>query len=243
MRRLCTTLLSIFNRLRPAVERRGGSDARIQPNEDADGEEKNRDEDAEEEEANGQEEEEADGKAEVLVGHPVRMLDHPLTPRLLTAAALALGWGYGEGFPWPWGAAPRSLVRPLGWGGKTNCSTFAAHLLFGAYPDAEWTEQAYKQLMVWRAEEPWSALEPPVEFGLGKRVPNPVDGEWHLAQSWSTNKSGHTYLFFADGNDLYILESNVGVGPQWRLTSWHELIDARQVRLVKLNATQDDQRS
>lgn len=168
------------------------------------------------------------------MGHPLRMLDHPLTPRLLTAAALALGWTYGEGFPWPWGAAPLSLVRPLGWGGKTNCSTFAAHLLFGAYPDAGWTEQTYRQLMVWRAEEPWSALDPPVDLGLGKRVPNPIDAQWHMAQSWTAAKSGHTYLFWADGQDLYILESNVGVGPQWRLTSWQELIDGRQVRLVQL---------
>lgn len=187
-----------------------------------------------EEEASKEASQEIDEEEEKEVtSHPASMLEHPLTSRLLTAAALCLGWGYGEGFPWPWGAAPVSLLRPLGDGGKTNCSTFAAHCQFGAWPDKQWTEAHYRQLMVWDAKDKWSALDPAVELQIARRVSVPTSGEWHLAQSWSIS-SGHTYFFYAVGDELYILESNVNIGPRWRHTTWAALTDGRDVRIARL---------
>ena len=177
MRLLCATVLSILNRLRPAVERPGGSDAGIRKDADDEKEEEADGQEADGQEAGRKEEEEDDIKEAIVEGYPQALLEHRLTSRILTAAALCLGWGYGEGYPWPW-VQPLSLLRLLGYGGKTNCSTFAAHIQFGLYPDVEWTEERYRELMVWDARlhgqpsTPWWT-------GKGRRVSVPNDKQWH----------------------------------------------------------------
>ena len=118
-------------------------------------------------------------------------------------------------------AYARSSCRPCC--GLVACAVLG--LLHGAPLDPSderaWARldlAAWRELMVWDAEQPWSAIEAAARL-LGGRVLRPapeglVPGQWHVVQRWSEDLGhGHTYLVLPLEPGRYrVVQSSVARG-------------------------------
>lgn len=91
-------------------------------------------------------------------------------------------------------AFPESLVDPNRT--ATNCSTFTAASLIGAFPSASWSRESYGRLQVFDAGKLDSPIAEVERVGVGRRVDEFISGRWHLLQGWKETISPRGHALF-----------------------------------------------
>jgi hypothetical protein len=115
-------------------------------------------------------------------------------------------------------------------------------ILTSCYPSADWDMADYKKLQLYAEEaldNPDAPIDCVVAAGVGDRVDDFVDGEWHLVQGIRKHVveggvlkkfSGHAFLVLRIGDVLHVLEatsrkdaSGQMIGPRYKTTTKAEL--------------------